>query len=80
MSMDKRLVTWFWFPEAEVGGFSLQSSRRPLNKILAERLRKVADELENTRLTVSPAGNVSDAMGSPFGYFETRDEAKRFTH
>jgi hypothetical protein len=74
MPMDKRFVTWFWFSADELGG------RRPLNKMLAERLRMVADGLENQRLTISPAGNVSDPMGSPFGYFETRDEAKRFTH
>jgi hypothetical protein len=80
MTMDKRLVTWLWFSNQDMPTTRPAMNASVFAKKLAKRLREAADELEGgKRLYISPAGNVADSMGTPFGYFETNDEAKRFT-
>lgn len=76
--MDKRLVTWFWFGEREI---ELCHGQREhgFNKVLARKLREAADVIENTPLDLTEAGNVFGSMGTPIGYFEKKDEAKRYT-
>jgi hypothetical protein len=73
--MDRRFVTWFWFTDREI-----ENCRKgKLNELIAARLRWAADEMEKSKLDLTEGGNVFDAMGGPVGYFEKKDEAKKYT-